>query len=380
MADRYIVFEPALGWPNPTDLGLFAKGAPVKSSLIPRIVAGALVATSAFVSTNYLLAQSPAAPAASAPASQGAPAVFAVINGQEISSDKFNQLLVTIAGMRVFEQVLDLVVAEQACLGAGININAPEFQKNMQAELDRALADIKGPEGMVLTDTQRKAALEQYLAQRGITNVEFQMGLRRGACLRALAKDKVTVTDTDVDNAYKFQYGNRLVGHIFGVRTMEQASDIRKALVDQAKSIDEVARTFGGQATVIPMDVDDKSLESLKSACKVLGEKQLSGSIAQNDKDGKVTGYLLFYLERKELPKDVKLDAALKTKLRTNLQEQGERNWANNHLQFLRSKATIKINDPILSKQVEEAFKRMQSNTTQSATAPATAPAPAIMK
>ena len=45
-----------------------------------------------------------------------------------------------------------------------------------------------------------QAALTQFLRTRGVTSAEFQMGLRRGACLRALAKD-VDVSEKPVTGA-----------------------------------------------------------------------------------------------------------------------------------------------------------------------------------
>ncbi len=347
---------------------IYKKGAPLKrSSILTRAVAGLLLATSGFLATSHLLAQTTAPAATTAPATTQK--VLAVINKQSIDADKFNQLLMSIGGMRLFEQVVDLVIAEQACNVAGVDVNAPEFQKNIQAELDRNLNEL-GNQGV--PKEQRQQALQQLLQRQNISLPEYQMTLRKAACLRVLAKGKVTITDTNLAEAFEAEYGERVRGRLLSVKTMEDAAEVRKAIEKEAKDPAEVAnmRQIPMRSIIIPKSVNvEKNLKTLKDIAFELKERQLSAALPQPDGT-----YLLFYLDKKEPQQDVKL-TDVKEKLREKLTEQGEINWANNHLAWLRRQADIQVNDPVLSLQYAELIQRQKAAATQNATQPATAAA-----
>ena len=338
----------------------------MKKSLINRAVVGVILASTACLGTNFLLGQTTApATAPAAPMSQ--PAILASVNGQDIDSAKFNQLMLGIAGMRVLEQVVDLIVAEQACASAGINVNAKEFEVNIKAELDRALSDL-ATQGV--PKESREAVLQTMLQKQGVTVPEFQMGLRRAACLRALAKGKVTLTDENLQDAYDAEYGSKVRGRLVVVRSAVDAKGVTDA-VKEGKDLTEYCTSHNLQLQNVTITEKAKgdSIKALKDVAFTMKVKELSAALPQPGGN-----WILFYLDGKDAAQtNIKFES-VKEELKVKYTEQGERQWAANHLQYLRKIANIKINDPTLSLQYADLINRINAAATQAATQNATQP------
>ncbi len=335
-----------------------------RSSLILRMSVGALIASAGFASTNYLMGQT----AVPTTAPSTAPRVLASINGEDVDASKFEDILMAVAGMRLLDQVIDLLVVQQACRQAGVAVDSPEFQKNVQAELDRALANL-GAQG-VKPEFQMQA-LSQILQRQGVTNPEFEMGLRRAACLRSLSKGKIVPTDTDIKNLFDLEYGERVRGRLFVAPTYEAAGEVVKMINEQKIDLNEIAQQKGLQLqqVVIAATNDNKDIATLKKIAFTMPEKTSSAAIPQEK-----GGWLVFFLDKKEASQNIKIES-VKEKLRERIIEQGEVEWGKQHLARLRQMANIRINEPILSKQLVALNERMKAATTQPTSAPATAPA-----
>jgi hypothetical protein len=219
------------------------KGASVnKAQWLKKISIGTALAACVMTGSLRLYAQPASATTAPAAHDAAAPAAeqpIAIVNGHEINNKKFDDLLMQVAGLRVFQEVLDLVLVQQACNQAGINTDTDEFRKKVQDEFDKVLAGLGAQN---VPEKDRQQVLGQLLQQRGITEVEFQMGLQRAAGLRMLAKDRVEKpTDKEIQEAFTAQYGEKVQVEIVTVKSMEAAAEVRKAF-DKGQDLHSIAQ------------------------------------------------------------------------------------------------------------------------------------------
>jgi hypothetical protein len=353
------------------------KGASVnKAQLIKRITIGAALSACVTAGTLRVWAQPTGATTAPA-ATNAAEQPIAVVNGHEINNKKFDDLLMQVSGLRVFQEVLDLVLVQQACGAAGISTDNEEFRKKVQDEFDKVLAGLGAQN---VPEKDRQQVLAQLLQQRGITEVEFQMGLQRAAGLRILAKDRVEKpTEKEIQDAFTAQYGEKVQVEILTVKSMEAAADVRKAF-DKGQDLHAIAQQMNipfNAVTISSNNTDPEPISRFKElAFKELKEKQLSATYPFTSPQGAV--YYMVYLDKKIPAQNVKLEA-VKDKVTQEVINMKESNWMNKHLVELRSRANVRINDPILSRQFENIARQMQA--MQAATKPgavnATQPGPA---
>jgi hypothetical protein len=296
---------------------------------------------------------------------------IAKINGHDINNAAFYNLLIQVAGMRVFQQVIDLSLAQQACTGAGIPIDGPEFQKRVEAEFQRALDTMNVPNA---SNEEKQKILDEVLRRQGVNSVEFGMNLQRTALLRALSKGKVDVTDQDIDEAYLAQYGDRVQAKIIEVGTLERAAMLREAIEKQKKTPDEAAQELGIAAPASwTISSNANGIDDIKKVAFAKNEGELSAPITLN-------GRMFMVFVEKKLPSQLKSvpKDSVKDKLRATVQDLKETQWMSKQLDTLRLNASIQINNATLLQQfqaVQEARKR-QADAAAAAGA-ANAPAPA---
>ena len=314
---------------------------------------------------------------AQTPTSQPAPPKpIAVINGHEIDNQRFNDLLMQVCGLRVFETVLNWTVVQQACNGAGIQTDNEDFTKLVNAEIQRVL-DAFGANGV--SEADRPKLLQAVLQKQGISNVEFQMSMQQQAGLRALSKGHVDVSDDEVKQRFEADYGDKAVVRIVRIQDGAQpalvtASKVREGVEKQKRDISDVAREMGLQIenVRIPKNADGPGIKEIRDTAFQLKPGQLSASVPQNG-----VNYLIFLDKIEPAQTDVKFDS-VKEKVKKEVQTTKEQQWMANQLMYLRSQARVDVNDPVLGREYAVAaaqIRAQQAAATQAATQPASAPA-----
>jgi hypothetical protein len=346
----------------------------MKRRVIVAALAMSIAGGSAFL---FGQAASPIAPPPPGPATMPeADKPIAVINGREINNAAFYNLMMQIAGMRVFQQVFDLTLVQRACMDAGIPLDGPDFEKRMKDELQRTLDEMSAssPQLKDLKDDDKLRVLNQLLAQRGVTVPEFQMGLQRAAGLRALAKGKVDVTDKEIEEYYTSKYGDRVLVRVFNVGSVDNAAKLREQLEKQKKPIEDAARDAGLQLPnpqLIPKNASN--IDQVKSVAFALNEHELSAPVSYNG------GLLMIYLEKKQPSETAKTSlASVKSDLQKEIYNIKETQWMTGHLNQLRANAAVTINNPVLQQQfaaIADQMKRQAEATSQPATMPGALPA-----
>jgi hypothetical protein len=364
---------------------------------IRRILAGTMAAAvAASAVTLFGQATAPSSAPASAPGvTTSGPSVqqvtipsldepIATINGKPVNNRFLYSVMMQIAGPRVFEKVMDLVLVQDACDNAGIPLQGADYQKRMNDELDKIM------DGMGITSTktnadeamkERLAVLNAVLQQRGMTATEFRLILETQTMVRALSEGRITApTDTEIKDAYDSQYGEQRKIHVIGYDPAKTSAVKIKEAIKSAKSVDDAIRELqlGGAIYIVPKNAKtDPTFEDIKKVAfdqlKVAGEVSQDVLVtAGNDKQ-----HVLVVLD--EITKDktsapenafdkVKKDVAKK------VFDAKQAQWMNERLMGLRSKAVVQFKDPTLAEIYANAARSNQAAASQPA-APATAPA-----
>ncbi|HVS69988.1 MAG TPA: peptidylprolyl isomerase [Phycisphaerae bacterium] len=318
----------------------------------------------------------PAGAAATAPAPDFSKPI-AVINGREINNEAYYGLLLQVSGYRVYEEVRDYILIQQACAQAGFQTSGPDFEKRVQAEYDRALENLSKQTSIPMSErSQLVAILNQTLAKNNIIQPEFRLGLERAAGLRMLAEGKVAPpTQDEMEQAFTAQYGDRVKVDVMSVADISQAAEVRQQVTAGKKPM-EIAQERGIPMQEMTIAKNADQIAEIRDEAFKLKPGELSNSIPKNGR------YLLVYLEQKipGQPGAKLTDPAVQTAVKQFIMDVKEQNWMNNQLNNLRSMANIKINDPVLSEIVKanyEALQRAQqaAATQGGATQPAGAPA-----
>lgn len=323
-----------------------------------------------FAETTPATAPASSQPAATRPNISFGP-VTAVINSDQVSRDEFQFALEQAAGPKVFEEILQFYLAQQACQSAGFPVGPEQFK----AQAERLVASLK-EQGV--TDAQMPQALGMVMQRQGLTPYEFDLKLKTSAFMAALAKGHGDVTPEQVEDAYKRDTGKKYSVVVTYLSDMSQAAGLRNLVVKEQKSIVDAARQMSLQqrpALISDVATEKEVPKAIMDITRKLKDGELSVFIPLE------TTFQMLYLEKAIPAQDIKPAdvASYKGKLKAKMIQAGEEQWANNHMQNLMSKARIEFKDPILSQMYQQIAAartaQQEAAKTQPASPPATMPA-----
>ncbi len=300
------------------------------------------------------------------------PGDLAIINGRSVNRPPFDTILMQVAGMRVFQQVFDLILARNACAIMGV---PPDPTDRVRKEMERALNSLPAVTslGERVDAAQKQKELAEVLSQRKVAPVEFQMGLETSADLRALAQGKTGVSEDETNRAYEAQYGERRMVHILALPDDEQAATemaakYRTLIASGIKTEDAASQlkqtppanwTISKSATEVP-EIRAVTFEKLTK----LGDLSDITSVARA---GKPPTKVLVLLDRilEDRRDQYPLTEALREDLRGKVQAAKEQAWMNNELQALRKNAVVEIKDPALKTQYDQVVATMKAQAAK---------------
>ena len=319
-----------------------------------RLLTAAVLMTCAAGATT-LFSQTTAAPMPTGPVNTAPPAPpvdpnapIAMINGKDINNKFFNDILMQVAGMRVFQEVFDLAIVQQACTVAGLSQDSAEYKKLLEDELTRTLEglDVKNSDPTKKVErAEREQALGLLLQRQGVTPVEFRLRLETQAGLRALAAGRITVSDDEVHEAWQAQYGERRQIRLIPVKDDKQAADIRAGPKSRTrkKSMDDIAKEFDIQipSWTISKNAKDKSIEDIINAANITltKEGQLSAAVSAAGANGQKQDVLV-YLDKIDADKSTVAGNTFdkkKDEVKQQVFGVKEGQWMTNHLATLRA-------------------------------------------
>jgi len=315
-------------------------------------------------------------------------APIAIINGLPINNKAFNDILMQVAGMRVFQNVFDLSLVQKACLDSGIPISGDDFMKRRNDELDKTMTGlgIVGTTTQPMTLEQRTSALAMVLQQQNVTQVEFLLTLDTRVGLRTMSEGKFAVpTDTEIKDAYDSEYGEKRKVHIIAYPDTQSVVAI-KAELKTAKTPEDACKDLKLPAPYVWIISKNAVADNVKAIrdvafdyLKTIG--QVSEETLVPTGNGTQKQKVLVILDEitKDRTAENKFDDKMKEDIRKKVYDLKQVNWMNNHLMSLRSRASVDIKDPILAEMFNQAAAIQRANAaaqTQPSGVTGTAPAP----
>lgn len=258
---------------------------------------------------GYGCATGPDADGSSAPPERGAPEPVAtvvdarpaaLVDGRSILWGELRPMLSEAAGAQVLREVALDRALELAIGEAGIVITPGD----MEAERAQLLENLSEDPDIALR------LLDDLRARQGLGPARFQALMYRNAALRALVRDRISVTEESIERMHDVLYGPRRQGRLMMLPTLAAAREAIERL--------EAGAFFGEVAAELSTDIsagrggllepisryDASYPEALRAALWSLSEGEVSSPILLNDQ------YALLMMERQIEGEPVDLEAA----------------------------------------------------------------------
>lgn len=150
---------------------------------------------------------------AAARADQDGTAV-ALVNGHPIAREELLDVLIEAYGVEVLQQLIILRVAKQETRQRGLRVTKADVATEFQSALDR-IAEEAGMNPDEATEPNKREALQQLLDERGISLVEFMIGMERNAHLRKIAERDLRITEETLRSEFARSFGEKAkISHI----------------------------------------------------------------------------------------------------------------------------------------------------------------------
>jgi parvulin-like peptidyl-prolyl isomerase len=157
-------------------------------------------------------------------------------------------ILIEAHGVDVLQQMIILQLAKQETQKRGIRITRADVDEEFRSALD-SIAASAGMNPTEATDANKREALNQMLADRGISMSEFMIGMERNAHLRKLAAGEIQITDATLREEFARTYGERvLVQHIQLEQRDTRGLNEAQGLIAKGADFGDIARQLSKNA------------------------------------------------------------------------------------------------------------------------------------
>jgi len=289
------------------------------------------------------------------------PKVIAEVNGQAISQQEFIKIMYASTGSRIIRQLMATELARQMAVAEQVEPNKSDLDIEYRTVV-KQLGPQKDNLGRTLTFEDHERLLNGILQRRGMSEEEFQLGIKKQAYLRAIAKKRINVTDEMLQKEFDRTYGKKRHARAIMLQDMKLGEEVYNRLQkgeNFAKlavkySIDLDSAPIGGQIGEISLN-DLKYPPIVLKTVFNLKVDQFSSPVKVNDQ------FWIIKVDQEVPPKPITLDKVrpeLSTQLKTRLENQ-----MMEKLQVeLFKNAQIKVYDKLLSKDVNSWLKELQMN------------------
>lgn len=284
-------------------------------------------------------------------------AIIAHVEGVSITLEQLQQPLMEAYGLNLLLRLAELDLAKSDAAKAQLTVTDADIQNERQYMIEGLFKDAP-------PDQDRKQLLEQFLAQRRISAYEFDLLVRSNAYLRKIAepliKDKIT--EENLHQAFGVVYGETVQIRHIQCANMQEIAEVQRRLA-AGEPFEQVARELsrnertaplGGE--VSPFSREQDLPQAFKDTAFALKEGQVSDPVYA---DG---AYHLIKLEKRFAPKAVKFED-VKDSLRKQLYDRLLQTAINDLRGRIRDRIgrELRIEDPILRKQLAEQLEKQQS-------------------
>jgi parvulin-like peptidyl-prolyl isomerase len=203
----------------------------ISSANLSTVLALVAILTTGIVPASLMGQQKPATE--SAPLGSGLdkiPKVVAVVNGQTIARDRIADSCVERFGEVVLDNLLNKHLIIQACEARGIKIT----QADVNQEIDRVAAKFGLTTKLFLKtiEEERDVSPTQYASE-----IVWPM-----LALRALAADKISVSQHEVDQIIQSEYGPKVSVRMIAVSQHEKAIELHRQVMEKPELFRRLAK------------------------------------------------------------------------------------------------------------------------------------------
>ncbi len=165
------------------------------------------------------------------------PKVVAVVNGQTIARDKIAEACIERFGAIVLDNLLNKHLIVQACEAKGIKIT----QADVNQEIDRVASKFGLTTKLFLKtiEEERDVSPEQYASE-----IVWPM-----LALRALAADKIAVSQQEIDQIIQSEYGPKVSVRMIAVSQLDKAQQLHQQASQQPEIFRRLAKEHSEDAT-----------------------------------------------------------------------------------------------------------------------------------
>jgi hypothetical protein len=319
---------------------------------------------------------------APAPASASPNPILASVGNTTLQREDFTSILISVGGMKVFDEFWGYAVVVQALESAGLTIT-PEDIQSVKEQIASKTVFAGGPAITALDKDTKDKAIYKLLADRGIATVpqiDWYLGTYAGLKIlgEKVARDQITPTPAELDSVDRNTFGDRATLVDFSLKDEKEAAEVIKSLaIDR---LEVVARNHTAQRVVITKDDRNIPAEIQQEIWKNLGPGKFSDAPIKDKRSGVYHVLYVIVTEAARTPAEDE-----KNRAHQAFADQKAQNWRAGHLLKLKMMAikSIRINDPILQSEFNAMLAQLRSamaaagGRNDAALTPATAPSAA---
>ncbi len=139
---------------------------------------------------------------------------IAMVNGDPISRKQMVDALLEAHGVQMLQQMIVLQLAKAESARLKLHVTTDDVEKEFQRAVDKIAPGVDA-NGKALTQEEKLQALDMLLQRKGLTMVEFRLGMERNAHLRKAVEQSVHIDEALLREEYARLYGERVeVRHI----------------------------------------------------------------------------------------------------------------------------------------------------------------------
>lgn len=291
------------------------------------------------------------------PALAGDGDAVAIVNGQPVTKRRMVEVLMESHGLQVLQQLIVLELAKEESARLKLDVRPQDVDR----EFDQALAKI-APEansaGQTLTDEERRQVLEQLLQDKGLSVVEFRLGMERNAHLRKIVERDFRVDEATLREEFARVYGEKVEARSIQVETIDGLHEALN-LLEKGTEFAEVARRVSqDSASVARGGLLEPFAFNDEAVAPVLREAVFALAPGERTKPIKVgRWWFVLQLERRVPPADTRFDD-VRGQVEAKLRERVVPDRMNQLIVELFQKAEIRILDAKLRPKFEELLKQ----------------------